>query len=151
MSNAIPQVIVMIAITDRFDCRFLISVGMISSALTFFWFTLATNILEIIPTQFLLGFSWACLYVGALKYVTERNEDRSTASGLLSSVLSLSMVIGPIIAAGIYTVLPGYIPIMYNAVIFSLIGYVIFVVASRREVAEERDIERSLDTNPPTY
>ncbi|MFX0054773.1 MAG: MFS transporter [Promethearchaeota archaeon] len=147
MSNAIPQVIVMIAITDRFDCRLLISAGMISSALTFFWFTLATNILEIIPTQFLLGFSWACLYVGALKYVTERNEDRSTASGLLSSVLALSMVIGPIIAAAIYSIWPGYIPIMYNAVLFSLIGYVIFVIASRREVAKELAIERSLEKN----
>ena len=141
MSNAIPQVIVMIAITDRFDCRFLISIGMISSAITFFWFTLATNILEIIPTQFLLGFSWACLYVGSLKYVTERNEDRSTASGLLSSILSLSMVLGPIMAAVIYSIWPAYIPIMYNAVLFSLIGYVIFVVASRREVANERATE----------
>ena len=144
VSNAIPQVIVMIAITDRFDCRFLISVGMISSAMTFSWFTLATNILEIIPTQFLLGFSWACLYVGALKYVTERNEDRSTASGLLSSVLALSMVLGPIMAAAIYSIWPAYIPIMYNAVVFSLIGYVIFIVASRREVANEQAIENSL-------
>jgi len=114
---------------------------MISSAITFFWFTLATNILEIIPTQFLLGFSWACLYVGSLKYVTERNEDRSTASGLLSSILSLSMVLGPIMAAVIYSIWPAYIPIMYNAVLFSLIGYVIFVVASRREVANERTTE----------
>jgi MFS family permease len=142
-SNSIPQVIVMFAITDRFDCRFLISVGMITSALTFFWFTLATNILEIIPTQFLLGISWACLYVGALKYVTERNEDRSTASGLLNSVMSLSMVLGPIMAAMIYSLLPFYIPIMYNAVVFSLIGYVIFIVASRREVANEQTNENS--------
>ncbi|MHA2003297.1 MAG: MFS transporter [Candidatus Thorarchaeota archaeon] len=137
VSNAIPQVIVMIAITDRFDCRFLISVGMISSAITFYWFTLATSILEVIPTQFLLGFSWACLYVGALKYVTERNADRSTASGLLTSVLSLSMVLGPIMAAVIYSIWPAYIPIMYNAVVFSLVGYAIFLVASRREVANE--------------
>jgi len=151
MSNAIPQVIVMVAITDRFDCRLLISVGMISSALTFLWFTLATSILEIIPTQLLLGFSWACLYVGALKYVTERNEDRSTASGLLSSVLSLSMVIGPIIAAAIYSIWPGYIPIMYNAVLFSVIGYAIFAVASRRDAAKDLAMEKSLDPNPPTH
>jgi MFS family permease len=139
--NAIAQVVVMIAITDRFDCRTLISVGMVTSAITFFWFTLATNILEIIPTQFLLGFAWACLYVGALKYVTERNEDRSTASGLLSSVMALSMVLGPMMAAAIYSIWPAYAPIMYNAVIMSLIGYVIFFIASRREVANERVVE----------
>jgi MFS family permease len=134
----------MIAITDRFDCRLLISLGMITSAMTFFWFTLATSILEIIPTQFLLGFSWACLYVGALKYVTERNEDRSTASGLLASVLSLSMVLGPIMAASIYSIWPAYIPIMYNAAVFSLVGYLIFLTASRREVANERSLENSI-------
>jgi MFS family permease len=144
VSNAIPQMIVMIAITDRFDCRLLISVGMITSAMTFYWFTLATSILEIIPTQFLLGFSWACLYVGALKYVTERNEDRSTASGLLTSMLSLSMVLGPIMAAVIYSIWPAYIPIMYNAVVFSLVGYLIFLVASRREVSYEARLENSL-------
>jgi MFS family permease len=138
-TNAIAQTVVMIAITDRFDCRRLLSVGLIASAVTFFWFSLATNILEIIPSQFLLGFSWACLYVGALKYVTERNEDRSTASGLLASAISLSMVIGPIIAGTLYSIWPAYTPIMIYASIMSLFGYVIFWAASRREVANELD------------
>jgi MFS family permease len=143
-TNAIAQVAVMIAITDRFDCRRLLSAGLLSSAVTFFWFTQATSILEIMPSQFLLGFSWACLYVGALKYVTERNEDRSTASGLLSSAISLSMVIGPIIAGTLYSIWPSYIPIMLYASFMSLIAYGIFFVASRREVAYELAIENSL-------
>ncbi|MFW9943477.1 MAG: MFS transporter [Candidatus Sifarchaeia archaeon] len=129
-SNSIAQVVVMIALTDRFDCRLLISIGMLSSAATFFWFTLATNILEIIPSQFLLGFAWACLYVGALKYVTERNEDRSTASGLLTSTMSISMVLGPIMAAVLYSIWPDYVPIMLYAVLMSIIGFVIFQFSS---------------------
>jgi MFS family permease len=130
-TNSIAQVVVMIGLTDRFDCRLLISVGMLSSAVTFFWFTLATNILEIIPSQFLLGFAWACLYVGALKYVTERNEDRSTASGLLTSTMSISMVLGPIMAAALYSIWPDYIPIMLYAMLMSLIGFVVFRVSSK--------------------
>jgi hypothetical protein len=47
------------------------------------------------------------------------------------------MMLGPMMAAAIYSLWPAYVPIMYNAVIMSLIGYVIFFAASRREVANE--------------
>ncbi|TFH03721.1 MAG: MFS transporter, partial [Candidatus Thorarchaeota archaeon] len=99
-TNAISQVVFMVTITDRIESKKLVTIGLIASAITFAWFPFAQNILEILPSQVLLGFSWACLYVGALKFVTENNEDRSTASGLLTSMLALSGVIGPIIAAG---------------------------------------------------
>ncbi len=128
--NSIAQVVVMIGLTDRLEPRPLILAGLLSSAATFGWFMLATNILEVIPSQFLLGFAWATLYVGALKYVTERNEDRSTASGLLSSTMSISMVIGPIIAASLYSIWPGYIPIIFFAMLMSLVGFMIFWVSN---------------------
>ncbi|MHA1135152.1 MAG: MFS transporter [Candidatus Thorarchaeota archaeon] len=124
--NAISQVIFMLTITDRFESKTLVSIGLIASAITFAWFPFARNIIEILPTQILLGFSWACLYVGALKFVTENNEDRSTASGLLTSVLSLSGVMGPIIAAVIYSIWPGYASIMFFAVFMSLLSFVVF-------------------------
>jgi MFS family permease len=79
----------------------------------------------------LLGFSWATLYVGALKLVTENNKERSTASGLLTSMLSLSGAVGPIIAAVIYTIWPGYAPIMIFAAIMSLIAYGLFWLNGR--------------------
>jgi MFS family permease len=131
--NSIAQVVFMIALTDRYNCRFLVAVGMITSAITFVWFTLAQNIWEIIPSQILLGFAWAFLYVGALKYVTERNEEKSTASGLLSSTMSLSMVIGPIIAAILYSIWPSYTPIMIFAAIMSALGFIIFHASTRGE------------------
>ncbi len=125
-TNAISQVLFMVTITDRFESRRLVSIGLITSAVTFAWFPFATNVIEILPSQVLLGFAWAMLYVGALKYVTENNEERSTASGLLQSMLSLSGVIGPIIAAIIYSIWPGYAPIMFFAVAMSLLSYGLF-------------------------
>ncbi|MHA1771223.1 MAG: MFS transporter [Candidatus Thorarchaeota archaeon] len=132
-ANSVSQVVFMATITDRMACRKLVTIGLIGSAITFFWFTLATNILEIIPSQILLGASWAFLYVGALKYVTERNIEKSTASGLLSSVLSIAGVFGPIYATILYALWPDYHPIMYFAVIMSLLAFVIFRVASNGE------------------
>ena len=125
-TNAIAQVVFMVTITDRFESKILVSIGLIASAVTFAWFPFAQSIIEILPAQILLGFSWACLYVGALKFVTENNEDRSTASGLLTSMLSLSGVIGPIIAAVIYSIIPDYWPIMVFATFMSLISFVVF-------------------------
>lgn len=125
-TNAIAQILFMVTITDRLESKTLVSIGLIASAITFAWFPFARNIIEILPSQILLGLSWACLYVGALKFVTENNEDRSTASGLLTSMLSLSGVIGPIIAAVIYSIWPGYAPIMFFAVFMSLLSFAIF-------------------------
>jgi MFS family permease len=143
-TNAIAQVLFMVTITDRLDSKKLVAIGLISSAITFFWFPFARNVIEILPTQVLLGFSWATLYVGALKFVTENNKERSTASGLLTSMLSLSGVVGPIIAAVIYTIWPGYAPIMIYAAIMSLIAYGLFWLNNRNnkpEIIDDMSIE----------
>jgi MFS family permease len=137
--NAIAQVLFMATITDRIDSKRLVAIGLISSTITFLWFPFARNIIEIIPSQILLGFAWATLYVGALKYITENNKERSTASGLLTSVMSLSGVLGPIIAATIYTLWPGYTPIMVSAAIMSLIAYGLFWLNGRFGKSESID------------
>ena len=143
-ANALSQVLFMVTITDRFESRTLVSVGLIASAITFVWFPFAHSIIEILPSQILLGFAWACLYVGALKYVTENNEDRSTASGLLTSMLALSGVIGPIIAAVIWSIWPGYEPIMFFAVGMSLLSFVIFRLSSPKQSSP--DIIEEIDS-----
>lgn len=130
-TNSISQVIFMLGLTDRFQCNTLILVGLISSAATFLWIALARTILEIFPTQVLLGFAWACLYVGALKYVTERNVERSTASGLLQSTLSISGVLGPIIAAILFVIWASYIPIILFAALMSGVAFAVFLVSNR--------------------
>jgi len=125
-TNSLSQVLFMITVTDRLESKKLVAIGLIASAVTFAWFPFAQNILEVLPSQILLGFAWACLYVGSLKFVTENNDDRSTASGLLTSIISLSGAIGPIYAAVIYLIIPGYAPIMFFAVIMSILSFAIF-------------------------
>jgi len=146
-TNSVAQVIFMVSITDRMGSRKLILIGLLASAITFAWFPLARDIVEILPSQIALGLSWACLYVGALKYVTENNKDRSTAAGLLSSILALSGVIGPIIAAVIYTFWPGYAPIMFFAMAMSLISFGLFWLSNRRriEIAPNQSLEVPID------
>lgn len=143
-TNAVAQVFFMATVTDRMDSKRLVAIGLISSAATFAWFTFARNIIEILPSQLLLGFAWATLYVGALKYVTENNKERSTAVGLLQSMLSLSGVVGPIVAAIIYSIIPGYTPIMFYAVGMSLLAYVLFWWSNRNDkrqhVIEDQEI-----------
>lgn len=132
-TNALAQVLFMATVVDRIESKRLVSIGLVTSAITFFWFPFAHNIIEIIPTQILLGFTWATLYVGALKYVTENNNERSTASGLLTSTMSLSGVVGPILAAAIYLIWPGYVPTMIYAGVMSLIAYGLFWLTNRND------------------
>ena len=136
-TNAIAQVIFMATITDRIQSKKLMSIGLITSAITFASFPFAQNIMQILPSQILLGLSWACLYVGALKHVTENNTERSTASGLLQSMLSLSGVFGPIIAAVIYSIWPAYAPIMFFATVMSLVSFGLFWLSNNRSTREE--------------
>lgn len=130
-TNAVAQVVFMVAFTDRLDCRRLLLLGLMSSAAAFSCIIFAADIYQVILLQILVAFAWATLYVGALKYVTERNVERSTASGLLQSVFSISGVVGPIMAAVIYTIWPGYEPIMLYAVIMSLLALLVYSVNGR--------------------
>lgn len=120
------QVLFMIALTDRFGYRPLVLFGLLSSAVTFGMLMLATNIVDVLPSQVVLGFAWSCLYVGSLKYVTERNEERSTASGLLQSIIAISGIIGPVIAAILYAIWPSYFPILLNALVMSIVSFAVF-------------------------
>ena len=150
-TNSIAQVIFMVGLTDRFECGQLISVGLISSAVTFIWISFVTTIWEIFPTQVLLGFAWACLYVGALKYVTERNEERSTASGLLQSTLSIAGVFGPIYAAILFSLWAGYTPIILFAALMSGVAFVLFYFTNRNvecTLEPSSGITIESDTNP---
>ncbi|MDF1538288.1 MAG: MFS transporter [Candidatus Thorarchaeota archaeon] len=130
-TNAIAQVIFMIGLTDRFDCSKLITVGLGASAATFAWISMATTVWDLFPSQVLLGFAWACLYVGSLKYVTERNVERSTASGLLQSSLSIAGVVGPIYAGILFALWASYIPIILFAALMSVVALIIFYFSNR--------------------
>ena len=124
--SSIAQVVFMVVLTDRLNYRTLISLGLLTTALTFASLLFVTKIWEVLPSQIFVGLAWACLYVGSLKYLTENNEDRSTASGLLMSMLSLSTIVGPIMASILYTLWPSYLPLFLNAIVMSLLSFLFF-------------------------
>ncbi|MEM2915235.1 MAG: MFS transporter, partial [Candidatus Bathyarchaeia archaeon] len=93
--NNLTQFMVMLKI-DRFRNFNLILAGLGFSLVTFTGYIQAVSFYQIIPFQITLGFGWSCLYVGSLKFLLERNDEKATVSGLLGSVISLSSVIGPI-------------------------------------------------------
>lgn len=129
--NSLAQVVFMLTLADRVDCRVLISLGLTSSIVCFLWFMLVQNIIEILPSQILLGFAWACLYGGSLRYVTERNQERATAVGLLQSVQALAGMLGPICAALIFSVWNNYMPIMVFGIVMSALAFLVFLVLGR--------------------
>jgi len=128
--NAFGQSFFMIFL-DRYDPSLLVAVGLISSALTFYTFTLAGSYWEIIPSQILLAAAWSCLYVGALRYVMDRNKEKATVTGLLSSTMSISGIIGPVLG-GIAATVFGFKGTISIATAMSVIALCIFVYELKR-------------------
>jgi DHA1 family quinolone resistance protein-like MFS transporter len=116
---------------DRYDPALLVAVGLVSSALTFFTFTLAGSPWEIVPSQVLLAFAWASLYVGSLRYVLDKNKEKATATGLLSSTMSLSGIIGPVLG-GLAATAFDFKGTIVIATLMSLVALGIFVYELKR-------------------
>lgn len=93
--NPFIQFLVMQRI-DAYGSRTLIIAGLVGSAATFVLFVVAWDFWSMLAIQILLGFSWATLYVGSLKFITEENPETGTAGGWFNSVTGLSSIIGPI-------------------------------------------------------
>jgi len=116
---------------DRFRNKTLINAGLILSSITFFVFTLAQNFYQLLPMQVLLGCSWSCLYVGSLLYLTRRNVEKATCTGMLSSVISLAAVAGAIIG-GTISELFGFRATIYTAATLAATGFCLFRTGTRK-------------------
>jgi DHA1 family quinolone resistance protein-like MFS transporter len=125
MINGLTQFIFMYSLSSRMKYRYSVITGLILSGSAFFLYSLATDFWQIIPTQILLGVSWALLYVGGLRYLMDRNIEKATVSGLFDSVLSLSSITGPFVATFVIT-FGSYRTTMYLASAFALIGSLLF-------------------------
>ncbi|WP_455464563.1 MFS transporter [Candidatus Hodarchaeum mangrovi] len=126
-TNALTQFMIMQYYTDKIPSKLMIYLGLIFSALSFFSFTLTTDYWGIIPTQIVLGISWAFTYVGTLRYSVEKSDfDKSSSAGILTSTLAISGIFGPLIALMIIALGGGYIQIMIVAAIvtaLTLLGF----------------------------
>ena len=75
------------------------------------------------PFMALVGASWAFLFIGGNFHLMENNP-KSTSTGIFSSTLSISTVIGPVIAGAIAFYFD-YFSVMYFAIVVVLIAFVI--------------------------
>jgi len=120
--NSGTQFVVMYFLTDRAWSTGLLRLGLFLSGVTFVTFALAPNFWWILPTQILLGISWATLYVGGLRAATEGNPNPGAASAIFTSVLNISMVIGPALGAAIVPV-GGYDALMYGGAALAFLAF----------------------------
>lgn len=130
--NAISQFVIMNYI-DRYKSIPLVYVGLLFAMMTFITFILAPNFWFLLPGQLLIAIAWSCLYVGSLKFVVERNIEKSTSTGLLNSITSLSAVFGPLIGGSIadrvgiiYGDIVGYKATIVFACLLSFFAIILF-------------------------
>jgi MFS family permease len=101
--NPLAQFLFMISL-DRQKSVSLMKMGVLASAAAFFGFALASNLWVILAFQVVLGYSWANLYMGSVKYLLENNVEQATANGILNSMIGLAGIIGPL-AGGVVALL----------------------------------------------
>ncbi|MEI6795801.1 MAG: MFS transporter [Methanomassiliicoccales archaeon] len=134
--NAAGQFIFM-QFVDQFDSKRLVFAGFVFSIITFPSYTLATEFWMIIPAQIGIAGAWSCLYVGSVKYIMERNEEKGTSAGMLQASLSISAIIGAVFG-GMIAFAIGYHGTMYIATVLAIIGLIIFFYTNKWMEASDR-------------
>ncbi len=109
----------------------LIKSGLFLSILVFIAFGLANDYRQVIPVQIVLALSWSCLYLGSLKRLLRTNPERSTAAGMLQSVLSLAAVLGALLEG--ITGAFGYRTIMFTAAGLASLGTILYIIAPEKQ------------------
>ena len=140
-TNAATQAIIMTKFTDKMNSKRMVSLGLLFSGISFLSFTIPQTFWGIIPLQIILGFSWALLYVGTLRYSVEKSMfDKSTAAGIITSILPISNLVGSFIALIITSVGGGYVDIMIAATMATFLTFGIFILIDRKWTLQEKKV-----------
>ncbi len=99
----------------------LIRAGLIISSIVFFSYYFVTDYRQVLPIQIILALSWSCLYVGSISFLAERNIERATSLGMLTSIISLSGVFGPFLC-GVISQIWDYRAVMIFSTVMSAAG-----------------------------
>ena len=125
VANTLTAFLVMNLMSKRIQIqnitKFKIGIGM--TVLVFVGLSLITDWWMAMPFMALVGASWAFLFIGGNFHLMENNP-RSTSTGIFSSTLSISTVIGPVIAGAIAFYFD-YFAVMYFAVAVALVAFVV--------------------------
>ena len=135
-TNAATQAVIMTKFTDKMNSQKMVTLGLILSSISFISFTIPQSFWGIIPLQMILGCSWALLYVGTLRFSVEKSTfDKSTAAGMITSILPVASLIGSFIALILTFAGGSYTDIMMIAAVATIITFGGFVFVERRSTA----------------
>lgn len=124
--NALTQFAVMYNL-DRFPSDRAFLIGLTLSSVTFVAYGLVNQYWLFIIPQVMIAFSWSFTYVGALKFVAERNVEVATSTGHIGAVIALAGIFGPL-AGGLVSLWAGdYTTMMYLAAGINLLAIGIFM------------------------
>jgi len=132
-ANALTQFAVMYNL-DRVPSTRAFFTGLLLSSVTFVAYALASNIWLMIIPQMMIAFSWSFMYVGALKFVAERNVEVATSTGLVGATIALSGIVGPLLGGFVAHAFGNYTAMMYLATVMTIISTAIFALQLRKGV-----------------
>ncbi|MBM3308626.1 MAG: MFS transporter [Candidatus Altiarchaeales archaeon] len=115
---------VVMRFVGKYRSQSLINFGLLLSTIVFISYPMASNYLQVIPIQIVLGIAWSALYVGCLKTLDDENVEKATSTGLLYSASSLSAILGPLLC-GMLPDSGNYSYVMAGAALISITGFAI--------------------------
>ena len=130
--NSTAQFFIMFYYADTKRSTSLILWGLIISALTFLSYSLITNVWEMILVQVMLATSWSFLYVGSLNYLTTKNREKATVTGLLNSSIGIAAFLGPILGGIFMSFVNQYRYLMVFSFVIAFLGAIIFKMGEKR-------------------
>ncbi len=132
--NSTVQFFLMYFYTDVRRDTSLIFWGLVLSSLTFLSYSFTYNVWLIIPVQAVLATSWSFLYVGSLKYLTDRNPEKATATGLLNSSIGISAFLGPLLGGVFMEFFPNFRYLMLFSFSVAFLGVLLFLFTHKGDL-----------------
>jgi len=126
--NALTQFGVMYNL-DRMDSGKAFMAGLVLSAFTFIAYGLVErtgNFWYFIVPQMMIAFSWSFMYVGALRFVAERNAEVATSTGHIGAVIALAGIFGPLIGGFVSGLAGNYTTMMFLSAGITVVAIGIF-------------------------
>jgi len=131
--NALTQFVVMYNL-DKVPSIRSFTIGLVMSSITFVAYALATSVWLMVIPQFMIAISWSFMFVGALKFVSERNKEIATSTGLVGSTIALSNIFGPMVGGVVSGWTGNYTTMMYLSALITVVSTVIFLFQVRGEL-----------------
>jgi DHA1 family multidrug resistance protein-like MFS transporter len=135
--NPFVQFILMITLTDRISANRLMILGLFFSAVAFLSMFLSFEAWHIVFVQLFVAASWSFLYVGAIRQVTEKDVRKATSIGLLTSIIYMGNIIGPLFGGMLSEATGSFKGNMMTASIMTSLSLILYLVRRRKESLHE--------------